>query len=207
MQNRNDGLCKPHRHLHLSENLLPLHHFIYRIVKEGTESPLFVCIDFMEIAAQIRQILDQKLANGSHFVLDVRVNARLNPPKITVIVDGDNGITIDDCANISRALGDSIHEENLLEDYNLEVTTPGIDQPLKLSRQYPKHVGRSLKIELKHDGGAAVGGHEVVRGKLIEVDSTGIRVEEEAKDRKAPKSIKKLTFEQIEKTLVMISFK
>lgn len=153
----------------------------------------------METAAQINQILDQKLANGPHFVLDVRVNARMNPPKITVIVDGENGITIDDCANISRALGDAIHEQNLLEDYTMEVTTPGIDQPLRLARQYPKHVGRTLKIELKDKS--------VVRGKLLEADAQSITVEEEAKDRKAPKSIKKLTFEQIDKTLVMISFK
>lgn len=167
--------------------------------KEGTESPLFVCGYFMETAAQIKQLADQHLAGSTHFVLDLRVNARLNPPKITVIVDGENGITIDDCAQLSRALGDAIHEQNLLEDYTMEVTTPGIDQPLRLARQYPKHIGRSLKIELKDK--------TVVRGKLLEADAQSITVEEEAKDRKAPKSIKKLTFEQIDKTLVMISFK
>jgi ribosome maturation factor RimP len=153
----------------------------------------------METAAQIKQLVDQHLAGSSHFVLEVRVNARLNPPKITVIVDGDQGITIDDCANVSRALGDAIHEQKLLEDYTMEVTTPGIDQPLRLARQYPKHVGRSLKIDLKDK--------TVVRGKLLEADAQSITVEEEAKARKAPKSIIKLTFEQIEKTLVMISFK
>jgi ribosome maturation factor RimP len=154
----------------------------------------------METAALIKQLIDQKLANGPHFVLDVRVNARLNPAKVTVIVDGDNGITIDDCANISRALSDILHQENILEDYNLEVTTPGADQPLKLARQYTKHVGRNLKIELKED-------KAVVRGKLLEADAFSITIEEEKKDKKAPVSIKKLTFEQIDKTLVMISFK
>ena len=167
------------------------------IIKEGTESPLFVCIDFMETAAQIKQLIDQKLANGPHFVLDVRVNARLNPPKVTAIVDGDNGITIDDCANISRALGDIL--ENILEDYTLEVTTPGADQPLKLSRQYTKHIGRNLKIELKDKA--------IVRGKLLAADAQGIAVEEEAKEKKAIKTIQKLTFDQIEKTVVIISFK
>jgi ribosome maturation factor RimP len=153
----------------------------------------------METTAQIKQMVDQKLANGPHFVLDVRVNARMNPPKITVIVDGDNGITIDDCANISRALSDAIDKENVLEDYSLEVTTPGIDQPLRLPRQYTKHVGRNMKIELKDK--------TVVRGKLIEADATSVAIEEEQKTKKAPKTVQKLTFEQIEKTLVMISFK
>lgn len=169
------------------------------IIKEGTESPLFVCIVFMEIAAQIKQMVDQKLANGPHFALDVRVNVRMNPPKITVIVDGDNGITIDDCANISRALSDAIDKEKVLENYSLEVTTPGIDQPLKLPRQYAKHVGRNLKIELKDKS--------IVRGKLLEADVVSITMEEEKKDKKAPVSIQKLTFDQLEKTLVMISFK
>src|SRR5262245_54783101 len=169
------------------------------IIKEETESPLFVCVDFMETATQIKDLIDQKLANGPHFALDVRVNARLNPPKITVIVDGDNGITIDDCANISRALSDSINQENVLEDYNLEVTTPGADQPLKLPRQYTKHIGRNLKVELKDNA--------VVRGKLLEADASSITIEEEKKDKKAPASIKKLTFDEIQKTLVMISFK
>jgi ribosome maturation factor RimP len=192
-------LRNPHRHLHLIENLLPLCHFNTEKDIEGTESPLFVCVDFMETAAQIKQLADQHLAGTSHFVLEVRVNARMNPPKITVIVDGDNGITIDDCANLSRALSDAIDKENMLENYTLEVTTPGIDQPLKLPRQYTKHVGRNLKVELKDKS--------VVRGKLLEADAFSIAVEEEATTKKAPKTIQKLTFDQIEKTLVMISFK
>ena len=90
----------------------------------------------METASQIKQMVDQKLANRS-FALDVRERLGLNPPlKITVIVDGDSGITIDDCANISRALSDAIHQEKSTGRLQ-RVTTPG-DQPLKLPRQYAK---------------------------------------------------------------------
>jgi len=136
---------------------------------------------------------------SGHFVLEVRAITRLNPPKITVVVDGDNGITIDDCANLSRALGNSIHETSLLEDYNLEVTTPGIDQPLKLLRQYQKHIGRTLKVELKEK--------EVVRGKLLQIDGQEIILEEERKEKKKEMNIRTITFDQIEKTFVMVSFK
>jgi ribosome maturation factor RimP len=153
----------------------------------------------METVAQIQQLADQHLAGSAHFVLDVRVNARMNPPKLTVIVDGDAGVTIDDCASISRALSTAIDKDNVLEDYNLEVTTPGIDQPLRLPRQYVKHVGRSLKIELKDKS--------TVRGKLLAADVQSLAIEEEQKDKKGVKTIQKLTFDQIEKTLVMISFK
>ena len=155
----------------------------------------------LDLAAQIKELADQQLVGSTHFVLDARVNARMNPPRITVIVDGDAGITIDDCANLSRALSDAIHKENMLEDYNMEVTTPGIDQPLKLLRQYPKHVGRTLKIELKEK--------ETVRGKLQQVGFDAIVIEEEAtkQDKKAGKNIRTITFDQIEKTFVTVSFK
>jgi len=153
----------------------------------------------MDLAVQIKQMADQHFVGSGHFVLDVRVNSRLNPPKIIVVVDGDSGITIDDCATLSRVLSDSIHESALLEDYTLEVTTPGIDQPLKLLRQYQKHIGRTLKIVLKEN--------EVVRGKLQQIEGEEIVVEEEKKEKKGEKKIRRIEFNQIEKTFVQVSFK
>ena len=161
-------------------------------------------METLDLAAKIKQMADPHFGSGSHFVLDVKVNTRMNPPKIVVVVDGDNGITIDDCANLSRALSDSIHEANLLEDYNLEVTTPGIDQPLKLLRQYQKHIGRNLKIELKEEGGSSpFGGQGAVRGKLLQIEADGISIEGEGKE----KSIRTIPFDQISKTFVTVSFK
>ena len=151
-----------------------------------------------ELHEQIKQMADLHFSGSAHFVLDVKVNARMNPPKILVTVDGDNGITIDDCANLSRALSDSIHEANLLEDYNLEVSTPGIDQPLKLLRQYKKHIGRSLKVMLTEE-------NEVARGKLLHMEDDGIVIEEEAS--KKEKKTRKILFSQINKTFVQVSFK
>lgn len=151
-------------------------------------------------SAQIKEMADRHFAASPHFVLDVRVIERLKPPKIIVTVDGDNGITIDDCANLSRALSDAIHESNLLDNYNLEVTTPGIDQPLKLSRQYQQHIGRTLKVELIE--------REVLRGKLLGVESGSITIEEEGKQKgKNEKNIRSIAFDQILKTFVTISFK
>ena len=163
-------------------------------VLEGTKSPLFVYRK-MELAEQIKQMADQHFWGSTHFVLDVRVNARMSPPKIVMVVDGDQGITIDECANLSRALSDSIHESNLMEDYTMEVTTPGIDQPLKLLRQYQKHIGRNLKVELKES--------EVVRGKLLQMEDDSITIEVEGKE----KNRMKISFNQINKTFVQVSFK
>ena len=115
-------------------------------------------------------------------------------------MDGEDGITIDDCANLSRSLSDSINQTGLLDDYNLEVTTPGIDQPLKLLRQFKKHAGRNLKIELKEN--------TVVRGKLIGIDGESVVVEEEKKQgKKSEKTIRTINFDLIDKIFVMVSFK
>ena len=168
--------------------------------KEGTKSPLFV-YGIMELTGKIQDLAAQHLIGTSHFVLHVKVLDRLKPAKITIIVDGDDGITIDDCARLSRSLTDSINETSLLDDYNLEVTTPGVDQPLKLLRQYKKHVGRNVKIDLKEN--------EVVRGKLISIEGEVVVVEEEKKgqSKKSEKITKSINFNQIDKTFVMISFK
>src|SRR5689334_14315875 len=138
----------------------------------------------MDLSEQIRHLASQHLEGTTHFVLTVKVIERVNPSRITVVVDGDDGITIDDCAKLSRSLSDSINQSALLEDYNLEVTTPGIDQPLKLLRQFKKHTGRNLKIELKDK--------EVVRGKLVGLEGESLNVEEEVKTqgKKSEKTIR-----------------
>jgi ribosome maturation factor RimP len=155
----------------------------------------------MDVSQQIQQLASKSLEGSSHFVLSVKVIERLNPPRITVVLDGEDGITIDDCAKLSRALTQSIDEAALLEDYTLEVTTPGIDQPLKLARQYKKHTGRNLKIELKDK--------TVVRGKLVGMEGDNVVLEEETKQtgKKGEKNIRNINFELIDKTFVMISFK
>lgn len=133
-------------------------------------------------------------------MLDVHVTAG-KVSRIRVVIDGDRGVTIEDCALVSRELNQRISGLGV-ETYNLEVTTPGVDQPLKSARQFPKHVGRSLKMVLK-DG-------KVVRGKLLELLSDSLRIEEETekKPRKgASPEIRDIALTDLEKTYVMISFK
>ena len=168
--------------------------------KEGTKSPLFVYRK-MDLSGQIWHLAERHLEGTSHFVLNVKLIEKLNPPRITVVVDGEDGVTIDDCANLSRALSNSINQTSLLDDYNLEVSTPGIDQPLKMLRQFKKHIGRNVKIELKEK--------EIVRGKLVGIEGEEIILEEETRTqgKKNDKTIRKLNFDLIDKTFVMVSFK
>jgi ribosome maturation factor RimP len=149
---------------------------------------------------RIKELIAQSLADPGHFLVDLVVNSKSNPLKITVVLDGDKGISIDDCATVSRTFSALLDEENSLENYALEVTTPGLDQPLKLKRQYVKNIGREVKIQLKDK--------KIERGKLVESTEGSIVIEHEVKEGKK-KEIKKTTFafEEIERTLVEVSFK
>jgi len=154
----------------------------------------------MEIAEEIRKIAEKKLTEPSQFIVDVIVSSRKGPQKVMVIVDGDHGITIDDCASISRELSKALDESPLLnEHYLLEVSTPGLDQPLKLERQYKKNIGRKLKVKLQD---------KTVEGKLLEVTDVKITVVQETGTGKKKETITiEIQFSEIDKSFVLVSFK
>lgn len=91
------------------------------------------------------------------FLLEIQIS-KTRTPKVIIIIDGDEGVGIADCANVSRKVGAYFEEDDLFgkdengEDkpYNLEVSSPGVDYGLHIFRQYPQHVGRTLEFELKN---------------------------------------------------------
>lgn len=154
----------------------------------------------MEITGHIQKLAEKHLKNDSQFIVEVVASLKKKPNKLIVIVDGDHGVTIDDCADLSRALSAALDEGNLMPDpYHLEVSTPGLDHPLKLVRQYHKNKGRQVKVK------TASGVHQ---GKLIEVTDQAITVEEVSGTGKK-KEVKEVVipFSEIDKTFVMVSFK
>ncbi|MBS1680751.1 MAG: ribosome maturation factor RimP [Bacteroidetes bacterium] len=156
----------------------------------------------MDLKEKITELTTANLADPAHFLVDVIVSKH-KPMKFTVILDGDNGITIDDCANVSRAVNNEL--ESLVEDsYSLEVSTPGLDHPLKLKRQFEKNKGRKLKVHRKDKS--------IVLGALQQVEEDKILIEAEVKETgKAGKKIETKTMEipftEIEKAFVTVSFK
>lgn len=97
---------------------------------------------------KIIDLLDQKFAEAEFsncFWIDVKLHTN---KKLEVLIDCDEGVTFDQCRRISRYLESYIDEGNWLgEKYVLEVSSPGADRPLKLARQYPKHIGRKLEVK------------------------------------------------------------
>lgn len=121
--------------------------------------------------------------------------------KITVLLDGDKGITIDNCTVINKALYKFIEETGLFGDSNfsLEVSSFGVDRPLQLLRQYKKNIGRTVEVVM-NDGTKA-------EGKLIEVNEENITIEEKTgKGNKMTKKTTTILFNQIKHTTVLITF-
>jgi ribosome maturation factor RimP len=153
----------------------------------------------MELGEEIRKLAEQKLS-PDQFIVDVLVSAKKGPKKVMVIVDGDRGFNIEDCAALSRHLSKSLDENALIEDnYLLEVTTPGVDHPLKLKRQYHKNIGRSLKVKTAD---------ALIEGKLAEVFDDKIILEQwTGAGRKKEMTRTEVMIDNIEKAFVQVSFK
>lgn len=150
----------------------------------------------------ISTLLDGVLPDNDLFIVQLLVSESAVKPKVTVVVDGDQGVSIDQCARISRRLSKRIEETYGEEiSYTLEVTSPGADQPLQSPRQYQRHVGRKLKVNLQ-DGSEKT-------GVLEQVSETGITLLEETKDKGKKISITpvQLSFGEIAKSIIVISFK
>lgn len=155
----------------------------------------------MDLNEKIAKMAISHLADPDQFLVEVIISGSRVQKKIVVIIDGDNGVTIEDCAKLSRSLSTELDEENLIEEkYTLEVSTPGIDFPLKLKRQYKKNVGRGFKITLKDK--------TIIKGilKSATEESILVEVEEKAGKKKEVKTMD-IPFDQIEKAFVQVSFK
>ncbi|MCS6973023.1 MAG: ribosome maturation factor RimP [Cyclobacteriaceae bacterium] len=150
----------------------------------------------MDVAQRIRQLAEEQLTNPAHFVVDVVLSLRRTPKKITVILDGDDGISVEDCAELNRTLSVALDKEDVFEDsYLLEVTSPGLDQPLRLLRQYRKNIGR--KVRVKGTSFTAEGVLKAVTDQGIVLQA--VKSKKETADREIP-------FTEIEKTIVLVSF-
>lgn len=152
------------------------------------------------IEDRVVQLVEEKIADRPElFLVDVKM---LPNNKLIIHVDGDEGISIQDCVAISRHVGFHLEEENAIETaYNLEVSSPGVGEPLKLVRQYEKNIGRTLEVKLA-DGAKK-------EGKLITVLPTAITIEETIKEKgkKAQQVPAEIAFNDIKETKVLISFK
>lgn len=154
----------------------------------------------MNIEQRVIDLVEEKISDRPDlFLVDVKMYPN---GKLIILVDGDNGVAVGDCAAISRHVGYHLEEENVIEEaYNLEVSSPGLDTPLNLTRQYQKNIGRNVGIKLAESKSR--------EGKLLSVNDEGITIEEKIKEKgkKAEMVESFIPFTDIAETKVLISFK
>lgn len=144
--------------------------------------------------SQIQALIEEKIGEGPMFIVDVQVAAG---NKIKVEMDSDQGMSIQDCVAISRQIEGNLDRE--VEDFELQVLSAGIGQPLKVSRQYVKNIGRDVSLKL--ESGIEVVGELVEAGEVLKLKLPA------SKKKKLPEREEEFPLEQIVETKVRVSFK
>lgn len=119
--------------------------------------------------SKIEEIVAAKIAGSELFVVEINCSVH---NEIEVFVDSDNYLTIDQCAQLSKAIEGELDRE--VEDFELTVSSWGIGQPLRVERQYVKTIGRPVEVVLRSGG--------KLTGVLVGADAVGIDLEYQIKE-------------------------
>ena len=144
------------------------------------------------ITQKIAEIVERK----GFFPVEIIVRGTPSKRVMEVFIDGEKDISAEDCAEVSREVNSEF--ENLPEagnDYRLDVSSPGVDKPLKFLKQYPKHINRNFEVSYKLNDDT-----KKLSGKLIRIENQDLTFL--TKDN----SEIKINFNNIKKAKVVISF-
>ena len=156
----------------------------------------------MNIDSQIQAIEQKVMAlidpDPENFLVEVKIRPGNN---IKIFVDSDRGMSIDKLAQYNRRLYRQIEESGLFpnNDFSLEISSPGLDEPLKLRRQYLKNIGRYVEILLKNG--------IKTEGKLMNATDQEVVIEEEKGNKKKKEIIQhSLSYDDIKTTKIQIKW-
>lgn len=150
------------------------------------------------IRDQIKQLVESKIAGTDCFLVDIKVS----PSRILVFIDKPAGIKVEDCVEVSRFLLNESGTDDIWEHHELEVSSPGMDEPLKVLPQYQKRLGREISV-VTFDGLKHLGILQAASEEGIELNEMIVR-KEKGKKEKITQSIH-LPFEQIKETKIIFS--
>ncbi len=148
---------------------------------------------------KVKAVIDPFLEEDqSYFCVQIKIKPTNN---IKVFLDGDKGLPIERCTFFNRKLYKAIEEEAWFPegDFSLEVSSPGVDEPLILNRQYQKNIGRKVMVTL-NDASEKI-------GQLMTVSDNDIVLEwTDGKGKKAIQQKLLIPFENIKSTIVQVQF-
>ena len=146
---------------------------------EGTEVPSFYKHMLKEKVEKLAEKAFEE--NNSLFLISLDVNSANH---IKIVLDGDEGVSVNDCITVSRAIEHNLDREE--EDFSLEVTSAGVSEPLLMPRQFKKNLGRRLKVKTENDK---------FDGELMSADEKEIKLSWKAREPK-PVGKGKITVEK-----------
>jgi ribosome maturation factor RimP len=144
-------------------------------------------------------LIEGLLEKPSVFLIDLTITDSF---KIIVTLDGDNGVALQDCIDVSRAIENNLDREE--QDFSLEVASVGVGSPLKMVRQYKKNVGRTLIVKLAT---------ETIEAELVEANDNFIilswKAREPKKIGKGKETVQKrqeIPYSEIKEAIVTVTF-
>ena len=135
----------------------------------GDRSPLF-CYLYMILKEKILELLKDLLEEKNLFLVSLDISSSNN---IRLIVDSMQGIQISDCVQLSRTIEQGLNRDT--EDFDIEVSSPGLGVPFKVTQQYEKNVGKEVEV-ITNDG-------QKHKGLLVAVNENGFSIEQERKEK------------------------
>jgi len=161
-----------------------------------SNSPLvgdfYLCnMDKVQIFTKFEEII----ASLGFLLIDVVLRGDNHLRIIEIYIDSEKGVSVDDCSLVSRAINEAIEKEDLVgSNYRLDVSSPGVDRPLKYLAQYIKHLNRKFEVEYNADGET-----KKLNAKLLKVDGDQLYFIEKTNEFK-------INYKDIIKAKVLISF-
>jgi len=166
-------------------------------MREALLPSFYTNMTFREkITSLLEEVLQERPAL---FLVDLSVSENY---KITVTLDGDNGVVLQDCIDVSRAFENNLDREE--QDYSLEVASAGVSTPLKMIRQYRKNIGRMLKVKTTTETIEAK--LEKVSDEEIVLSWTSREPKKIGKGKETIQHTREIPYSEIKEAIVIIIF-
>lgn len=149
---------------------------------------------------KVEQLITEAIAaNPALFLIDWKISP---DDKISILIDGDQGLPIEEVVRISRYIENNLDREDC--DFSLEVSSPGVGVPLTMPRQYKKNIGRILEATLNDN---------VIEGEIVEADEEGVVLWWETREPKpvgkgniTVEKEQKVNYADITKAIIKVTF-
>jgi ribosome maturation factor RimP len=147
------------------------------------------------IIEDIKRIAAAAAESNNLFLVDISVRGRSGAKIIEIFIDGESDVSADDCAKVSREINSQLEQlPDSKSIFRLDVSSPGVDRPLKFLKQFPKHINRKMEVAYFQEG------------QLKKITGTLLRIEGESPVFMFKNSETKINFNDIKEAKVIVSF-